>query len=363
MIRDFTELLDYIYQGIRKLTVISIGTLLMRENSNEHPSRPKRRNRSSSPLPYFLLFCGAVAAVFFYFKYQENGFLHFGHPEPPGQNQPVTENTSTSSVTQKDTAYLSDNDSTDSSTLDILVTSESALPSVDSPDENDAPEQDGLNVTTDDHSIQNVPVLGTSLSTIHTFYTHLDQQKYIESFQIPTPSEVYFSTLIQKILNTPPIVSGETSDLFNILKNTAHFFRIVGKNNIQVMKAILDQEKDSFERVLAEYYRLTEYPDQLKSNFSIEVSEESLYDYAGFFLTTMGGRLYLFRRDSVSRMVISYYSILIVDKANRESRNSHGIDIRPAVETLIQELENSGAQLQMKSTYLDTLYGLKEKYM
>jgi hypothetical protein len=334
----------------------------MRENSTEHPSRPKRRNRSSSPLPYFLLFCSIVAALFLYFKYQEEGFLKLPGFEQPEQT--VQEKTGTLSVAQKDTQSLSQSQSADSTEIGISESDES-ISSTLVLDDDTSIEQDSINVvvTGANEDVQTEPVLDESLKNIRKFYTHLDQQQYIKSFQVPTPSEVYFSALIQKILNTPPIVSGETSDLFNILKNTAHFFRIVGKNNIQVMKAILDQEKDSFEEVLAEYYRLTSYPDYLKTNFSLEVSEESLYDYAGFFLTTMGGRLYLFRRDSVSRMVISYYAILIVDKANRDGRNSHGIDIRPAVETLIQELENSGAQLQLKDTYLDTLYGLKEKYM
>ncbi len=76
----------------------------------------------------------------------------------------------------------------------------------------------------------------------------------------------------------------------------------------------------------------------------------------------MGGRLYLFRRDSFSRMTVSYYAILTIDKANTESNNKHGIDIRPAVSILISEIEDT-SQLKFKSMYLETLYKLKEKYL
>lgn len=130
-----------------------------------------------------------------------------------------------------------------------------------------------------------------------------------------------------------------------------------------MLKTILSHETSSCEEVLADFYTLTQQPEYLRKNFSLHINDDSLYDYAGFFLTTMGGRLYLFRRDSMLRMVVSYYSILIVEKANHLGKNRHGIDIRPAVDTLINEIENSGSQLKLKEHYLDNLYNIKEKYM
>ncbi len=197
---------------------------------------------------------------------------------------------------------------------------------------------------------------------IIAFYNHLDQQKYLVSYNLGVPSEQYFSKLLQKVVDNPPIVRGEIEDLFNILQNTAHFFRIFGKKDITLLKKILDEEKDSFEDILAQFYQMTAYPEQLKARFGITLPQTAIYDYAGFFLTTMGGRLYLFRRDSTLRMTINYYSILIVDKANDNGENSHGIDILPAIKQLISELENGGASLKMQTDYLDTLYTLKDKY-
>lgn len=75
----------------------------------------------------------------------------------------------------------------------------------------------------------------------------------------------------------------------------------------------------------------------------------------------MGGRLYLFRRDSASRLTVSYYSILLIENANREGRNLHGIDIKPPLKLLIPEIENSGAQLLMRDTYLEKLYELENR--
>lgn len=197
---------------------------------------------------------------------------------------------------------------------------------------------------------------------IDSFYSHLDQQPYMKTFNLPQPSKEYFTSLIQRLAAQPPIVTRETDDLFTILKNTAHFFRIIGKDNIVLIKGILDQEKDSFEEILAALYALTDQPDCLKTKLGLEIPASVFYDYSGFFLNTMGGRLYLFRRDSMSRMVVNYYAIRLIDRSNRAGTNSHGIDIRPAIVLLIEEIENSGDRLRLKEVYLEELYALQQKY-
>ncbi|MEE4242305.1 MAG: hypothetical protein V2I36_12630 [Desulfopila sp.] len=202
----------------------------------------------------------------------------------------------------------------------------------------------------------------TSVNHIRQFYRHLDQQEYLQNYDLDPGSEVYFTQVIQGLLDNPPVVSGETNDLYTILKNTAHFFRVIGKTNILILKAILDRENDQFENILAHYYTMLHQPACLEQHFSLQLSESSLYEYAGFFLSTMGGRLYLFRRDSLSRMVVSYYAILLIDKANKAGTNKHGIEIALAIDQLINEIESTANTLQLQETYLDTLYTLKEEY-
>lgn len=203
---------------------------------------------------------------------------------------------------------------------------------------------------------------GEKADSIESFFRKLDTREYIREFKLDAPSVVYFPRLIQKLVDNPPIVSGETDDLFSILQNTAHFFRIIGKKNIIVLKGILDRERQTFEKVLADFYQLTSQPECLEKRFNLKIYQDSLYNYASFFLNTMGGRLYLFRRDSMSRMVVNYYAIMIVEQANREGRNKYGIDIKDAIDHLIVEIESSRIDLQMRDIYLDTLYDLKIVY-
>lgn len=197
---------------------------------------------------------------------------------------------------------------------------------------------------------------------VEAFFNTLDSREYIKDFQLDAPSVEYFPELIQKLVDNPPIVSGETDDLFTILQNTAHFFRIIGKKNILILKGILDRERDTFEQTLFDFYRLTQQSECLQQRFNLTIDQDPLYAYAGFFLNTMGGRLYLFRRDSMSRMVVNFYAILIIEQANREGKNKFGIPIKDAIDNLIIEIESSRIKLQMRDFYLDTLYDLKVKY-
>lgn len=125
----------------------------------------------------------------------------------------------------------------------------------------------------------------TSSKTIKDFYLHLDNQEYIRSSNISTSSEEHFTTLIQRLINNPPVVTGEMNDLFTILQNTAHFFRIIGKDNILILKGILDQEKESFENVLSDFHTLLHIPGCAEQSFSLQIPQKALYDYAGFFST------------------------------------------------------------------------------
>ncbi len=197
---------------------------------------------------------------------------------------------------------------------------------------------------------------------VRDFFHHLDRQEYMRPYLDGQRSESYFIPIIQKLADNPPVVSGETSDLFTILQNTAHFFRIIGKQNIQALKAILHNEKKYSENVLLNFYTITGYAGCTQSEFGLDIPKNALYDYAGFFLNTVGGRLYLFRRESLSRMTVIYYSILIIQEANREGRNAHGIDIRPSVKLLIPEIEENGSKLFLRDRYLEKLYEIESHF-
>ncbi|MBU0665427.1 MAG: hypothetical protein KJ990_12910 [Proteobacteria bacterium] len=225
---------------------------------------------------------------------------------------------------------------------------------------------DNLTEGTDSTPLPTLPTkeqLPLATEKINAFYQTLDQQEYIKAHHLEAPSRIYITSLLQKILDNPPVVTRETDDLLTILKNSAHFFRILGKDNIILIKEILNQDKDKIEEVMANYSLiLTEKPDSLGNDLSLKIPENALYEYACFFLNTMGGKLYLARRDSLSRMLVTYYAIQVVHHANIEEKNKYGVQLQPAIDLLTSEIEIGGNPLHYKEAYLDTLYDLKEKY-
>jgi hypothetical protein len=208
-------------------------------------------------------------------------------------------------------------------------------------------------------SKENIPVASEQ---IKNFYIHLDQQKYIQARHVSAPSQIYFTALIQKLLNSPPVVIRETDDLLTILKNNSHFFKILGRDTILLLKEILNQEQDRIEDLLAGYYLLMAPPISSGQLISLNIPEDAMFKYASFFLNTMGGRLYLTRRDSGTRMLITYYAILTVHQANLEGKNQDGLQLQPALDLLTAEMETGGKHLRYQEAYLDKLYDLKEKY-
>jgi hypothetical protein len=78
-------------------------------------------------------------------------------------------------------------------------------------------------------------------------------------------------------------------------------------------------------------------------------------------LNTLAGRSYLMRRDSKVRILTTYYSVLILDKANDEQLNPGGLDIRPHIEFLLNDLQTQIGLIHQKQ-YLAEVKQLADKY-
>ena len=198
---------------------------------------------------------------------------------------------------------------------------------------------------------------------ITSFFNSLDGKDYIGARQLKGGSQRYFRLLIDKLIATPPVVARERESLTSILHNTAHLYRTLGKNNVSLIKEILEQEDDSLESAMALFYRWSELaPKCAATKTAVRLPLPGLYEYAGFFLNTLGGQSYLFRRESRVRMLGKYYSILVLDRANDASQNRYGIDIRPSVDSLLEEMKTT-TSLAGRDTYLARLILLRDKYL
>ncbi len=197
---------------------------------------------------------------------------------------------------------------------------------------------------------------------IFLFFEHLDRQNYIREYALKGSTLDHFRGIINKLMANPPVVVRETDDLFAILNNMAHFFRILGPKDILLSKDVLMHERELIEPTMALFYKWSEIaPACSDADLNIDLPLAGLYEYAGYFVNTLGGQSYLFRRQLFLRVLIRYYSILIIDRANNVDGNRYGIDIRYTLDSLISEMQGNG-DLDNRQEYLENLFLLQEKY-
>lgn len=197
---------------------------------------------------------------------------------------------------------------------------------------------------------------------MRSFFRYLDKRPYIASKALDGGVEAFFSQCISLLMAAPPINTAEMEDIFRLINNVTHFYRVLGKKRLLLAKDILVNENRTIEPAAAVFYAFFVECGKTLKGGSNPLPIERLYDYAGFFLNTLGGRSYLLRRESKVRMLISYYAILIVDKANDGKFNSHGIDVRPYIDFLFYDINNQKG-LAYRERYLTQLTTLRDKYL
>ena len=196
---------------------------------------------------------------------------------------------------------------------------------------------------------------------IKAFFAYLDKKEYIASYNLEKGTYDMFQQTLQQLSETPPMISEEMKDLMSLTHNAAHFFRVLGKKRVEIVTKILKNEYETIESVMATFFAWFASCDRCGETIKTCPSLDVLYEYAGFFLNTLGGRSYLLRRDSKIRALTSYHCILILDRANKESLNRHGIDIRPYVDLSLSEISNQKG-LTHRKQYIARLKDLRKNY-
>ena len=238
---------------------------------------------------------------------------------------------------------------------------------IDQQVETSPPEEDAeatLHLTQDE--AQDSPALQNecrqTADKILLFFEHLDNRDYILKYTVKGTTLDHFRGIINKLIANPPVVVRETDDLFAILNNMAHFFRILGPKDILLIKDVLTHEREHIEPTMALFYKWSEIaPDCSDTDLDIDLPLAGLYEYAGYFINTLGGQSYLFRREPYLRILIRYYSTFIIDRANSVDANRYGIDIRYTLNSLIAEIQGNGT-LMYRQEYLNNLLTLQENY-
>lgn len=196
---------------------------------------------------------------------------------------------------------------------------------------------------------------------VKEFFDVLDKKPYIQSFKSGTGTRDHFQRILQRLASVPPIPAGEGRDPTIMTKNIFHFFRTLNRKDIGLIREILARESDTLELNLDLFYQWLMLGDRCPDPENIRPPLDVTYLYAGFFLNTIGGRAYLFRRPTLLRVLVSYYSLLIVHEADIKGKNSYGIDIFPLIVPVREELRLF-PNLLLKKEYIRELNKLESYY-
>jgi hypothetical protein len=183
----------------------------------------------------------------------------------------------------------------------------------------------------------------------------------MEDFQAEKSTPELFRQIVADLSAKRPMVVGEMKDLSSLISNVAHFYRVLGEDRVKLILTISEKEPGLIEDAMANFYEWFSSCGECEQSETPCPSIEVLYQYAGFFLNTLAGRSYLLRRDSKIRTLTTYYSVLILDRANDESLNPHGIDIRPYINLSSYETASLKG-LAYQKRYLRKLQALRDKY-
>ena len=174
-------------------------------------------------------------------------------------------------------------------------------------------------------------------------------------------AEELFDQISKQLAASPPVNVGEMDNLYSLVRNVTHFYRVLGKVRIDLIKEILSSESAVMEPAMAVMYAWMTICSQSPIDSTELPNLNTLYQYAHFFLNTLGGRSYLLRRDAKVRMLINYYALLIIDIANDAKLNAYGLDIRPHLDYVFYDINNQKG-LIYRQRYLTRLNLLQGKY-
>jgi Tfp pilus assembly protein PilO len=193
------------------------------------------------------------------------------------------------------------------------------------------------------------------------FFTYLDKQDYILSHGLEGGTWNLFQQVVKQLAETPPLVTGEMKDFSSLIRNVAHFYRILGREQVELITEVMQHESEIMESVMGTFFEWLAYGDRCHDQINGPPSLEVLYEYAGFFLNTLAGRSYLLRRNSRIRILTTYYSVLILHKANEETLNPYGINIRPYIDFSLHDISNQRGLIHQKK-YRGKLEAMRRDY-
>ena len=197
---------------------------------------------------------------------------------------------------------------------------------------------------------------------VKEFFAYLDGKDYVKELKIGEDMFTHFKKVVHLLSEKPPIPAGEGLKQDTMIRNIFHFYRVLGFRDLTLILRILRNEADTLELNLASLYEWLMSAEKCDQKDGLPPSLDIVYRYAGFLVNSIGGRSYLFRRETRLRLLVNYYCLLIIHEADKRKMNNFGIDITPFLEPLAEEIERYQF-IYYRKEYAGKLIDLKNYYL
>ena len=84
-----------------------------------------------------------------------------------------------------------------------------------------------------------------------SFFNYLDKKNYKEIYELEEGTQDLFQKMVEQLSDNPPIVTGELKGIPTLIRNMAHFYRVLGRKKVEYVKEILKYESDVMETIMA----------------------------------------------------------------------------------------------------------------
>jgi hypothetical protein len=192
-----------------------------------------------------------------------------------------------------------------------------------------------------------------------TICHQLDSRSYLQSREFQKGSFDLIKEVVEALANNPPIASGEMLRYESITANVFHIFRTLGKNRTSLLVDILAREQAVAEPMAMALFRWL-LANQKCGDEGGPMSFQILYDYASYFLNTLGGQAYVYRRTPRVLALTSFYALVIMDQAIQKDINPHGVDPRPHIRQCRDLLALQ--DLVFRDHYLEILREMEQRW-
>jgi hypothetical protein len=188
----------------------------------------------------------------------------------------------------------------------------------------------------------------------------LDERESIRSASLPGGACGLLRTVSEALAVRPPDITSELKSYPIMLENVFHLYRVLGKDRTALLRSLQAEEQTLAEPAALAIYRWLASRELCSRSGRTTLKTEALYDYSGFFLTTMGGQAYLRRRTPRVEALTSFYALLFIDRAQRSDHDPAGIDPRFQIQRTRELIESQS--FVFRDHYLAILDRLAESW-